>query len=750
MSELKKSIFLLLLLLPLKEVYAQNNAVRGIISDQGTGEALISATVSIQTFSGEIVKGTVTDNNGHYQINNIDRGDYIFKASYVGYQSYTDTIRVINYGGAILKNITLSPSSEELGEVTVSDRSRGDNVGQTRIQPETIGRAPTPAGSADLVSYIQTQPGVLATGDRGGQLFVRGGTPSENMVLMDGTLIYQPFHIVGFFSVFPEDVVSSADFYAGGFGPKYSGRSSSVMDVRLKNGNLYEPGWSASVSPFISDLFVETPVKKGKSSLLFSMRGSLIEETSDAYLQEQQPLKFNSQLMKFNSTNNEGLGCSALLMRTYDRGKLNFDSDQYFKWSNAVAGTRCFGTAQESSLSFMELNFGLSNFNNEAGGGGGGRRTSNIFKSNLDLSFVNYVSDIKIEYGFFANYRTVNFDILNRFNSLDANEESFLTTGLYLESEVPVGKYLSLKPGLVANSYMIRLDGTLEPRFRFSLDFTDVFNGEFHGAAGVYLQPLIGLADLRDAGTAFTAWMLPPGYKTTIRTTHYLLGWRQTVTSSFDFTVEGYFKTIEDTPISVWNPVAQFTTELAYADGTVRGIDARLNFNHKAFYAAVGYGYSITEYETSQDHFVQWFGKETQRYNPPHDRRHQINAQLGFDWGNFSANLNWIYGSGLPYTQPKGFDSFFNLDEGVPEVRDEYGTPRVLLEKPFQGNMPDFHRFDVSLQQKFQLPSANLNVQLGAINLYDQQNLFYYDVFSQRGINQLPIVPYVALKVESK
>jgi hypothetical protein len=711
---------------------------------------LISATVSIQTLSDEIIAGAVTDNNGLYQLNEIERGDYVLMVRYVGYEPFRDTIRIVNYAGSVLRNVQLSPSSEELGEVTVSDRSRGDNAGQTRIQPETIGRVPTPGGSADLVSYIQNQPGVLATGDRGGQLFVRGGTPSENMVLMDGTLIYQPFHIVGFFSVFPEDVVSSADFYAGGFGPKYSGRSSSVMDVRLKNGNLYEPGWSVSVSPFISDLFIESPIQQGKSSVLVSMRGSLIEETSSSYLQEQQPLKFNSQLVKFNSTNNEGLGCSALLMRTYDRGKLDFDSDQYFKWSNIVAGTRCFGTAQESSLSFMELNFGLSYFKNEAGGGNSGFRSSDVFKSNLDLNFINYVGKTKIEYGFFANYRTVSFDILNRFVSFDVNEESFLTTGLFLETEIPIGKHFSLKPGLAANSYMIRMEGTLEPRLRFTLDFTDEFNGKFHGAAGVYAQPLIGLADLRDAGSAFTAWMLPPDYDTILKTTHYLLGWRQTVTSQFDFSVEGYFKNIEDTPISVWNPVAEFTTQLAYADGTVHGFDTRLNFNHKSVYAAIGYGYSVTEYVTEQDHFMLWFGKASQRFNPPHDRRHQLNAQFGFDYEQFTVNLNWIFGAGLPYTRPEGFDSFYNFEEGVPEVTEEYGTPRILLEKPFQGTMPDFHRFDVSVKREFQFPRANLDVQVGAINTYDQKNLFYYDVFFQRGVYQLPLVPYISLKAKSK
>lgn len=743
------SLFLLFIFLQ-SEAVAQNGIVRGIVSDRQTGDALVTATVSIQPLPEGNLRGEVTDNNGHFQISRIEQGRYEFLVRYLGYETFRDTIEVTRAEQVLLRNVQLRPSSEELGEVEVLDRAKANNAGQIKIQPETIGRVPTPGGSADFVSYIQNQPGVLATGDRGGQLFVRGGTPAGNLVLMDGSLIYQPFHIVGFFSVFPEEVVSSADFYAGGFGAEYSERSSSVMDIRLKNGNMYEPGWAASISPFISDLFFESPIKEGKSSVLVSMRGSLIEATSAQYLQEQQPLRFNSQLIKYNSTSNEGLGCSALMMRTYDRGKLDFQSDQYFKWSNFVTGGRCSVASEESSLSFMEMNFGLSHFNNEAGGEEADTRKSSIFKSNLDIQFAHYLGHIRLDYGLFTNFRTVNYDVVNRFVSLDESDTSFLTTGAFVEFEVPVGRYLQLKPGVVGTSYLNRLSSKVEPRFRVSLDFSEEFGTALHGAAGIYYQPVIGLSDLRDAGTAFTAWMLSPDEDRVLKTFHYLLGIRQSITRYFDISVEGFHKKIENTPVSVWNPIAEFTTDLAYADGNVNGVDARLDLTLPNFYAAIGYGYSITEYESTQDHFMRWYGEPSQTYNPSHDRRHQVNAQLGFDFKAYSLNLNWIYGSGMPYTRPMGFDSFFNLEEGIPTITEDYGDPRILLEKPLQGRMPDFHRLDVSVERLIKLQRTNMKLQLGAINTYDQKNLFYYDVFYQRGINQLPVVPYLSLKIGTK
>ncbi|MEX2435272.1 MAG: carboxypeptidase regulatory-like domain-containing protein, partial [Balneolaceae bacterium] len=209
------------------QTVCSQSTLRGIISDRQTGRPLEMANVTLQQISedAEPPRGTITDANGLYQFNNVTAGEYIFAVSYVGFETHVDTLNVDTWGDNIVKHVIMRVISERLQEVTISEESEDDVVpGQITIRGEDFGRAPAPAGSADLAGYIQMQPGVVAFGDRGGQMFVRGGTPSENLVLMDGTLIYQPFHIIGFFSVFPEDVVSKADFYAGGFGPEFSSR----------------------------------------------------------------------------------------------------------------------------------------------------------------------------------------------------------------------------------------------------------------------------------------------------------------------------------------------------------------------------------------------------------------------------------------------------------------------------------------------------------------------------------------------
>ncbi|MEX2362256.1 MAG: hypothetical protein WD597_01480, partial [Balneolaceae bacterium] len=254
----------------------------------------------------------------------------------------------------------------------------------------------------------------------------------------------------------------------------------------------------------------------------------------------------------------------------------------------------------------------------------------------------------------------------------------------------------------------------------------------------------------RDAGSAFTAWMLMPDRERVMESRHALLGWRQPVGRFLKFSAEGYYKTLRNTPVAVWSAIAQFTTDLAYADGTVYGADIRMDFNRRYFYGGVGYGYSVTEYETAQDHFGMWFGEAVQSYHPPHDRRHQVSAQAGLEFGNFSLNANWIYGSGTPFTKPMGFDSFFRFEEHIPDVVDDYGSPRVILEKPYQARLPDFHRLDVSVEQAFNITLARIRLQAGAINVYNRENLFYYDVFTQRTIYQLPVMPYLSLKLESR
>lgn len=748
---IRKAIYgvgILLLFAP--TLQAQDIKLRGLVSDRQTGRALEMANITLKMVEGDEVRGTTTDGNGLYEFSRLQPGDYIFMVRYVGYQTYSDTLSLERNEQNIVKHVRLLRSNERLREVTVSDISEDVEPGKLTISREDLRLAPTPAGSADLASYLQTQPGVVATGDRGGQLFIRGGTPSQNLILMDGMMIFQPFHIVGFFSVFPEDVISKVDLYAGGFGAEYSSRISSVIDVRLKNGNLYERNWSASVSPFISDLFIESPLKKGKSSLMVSLRGSLIEESSQYYLEEQQPLRFNSQLIKYSNIGGEGFNCSALFMRTYDRGKLDFEQGESFRWKNFVTGGRCAGTSRESSVTFTDIHLSLSSFSNEVGGTNSPLRSSGVFKSHLDVNLTQYIrEDWRLDYGFFADYRKVDHDISELFLSVQKGGETFLSSGLFATLDIPLGNHFTVDPGASFTTYLGRFKTSLEPRLQFSWQPRGRADEEVHAAFGIYRQPLVGVTDYRDAGTAFTALMPMPAPDRRMEARHALLGWRQPVGRFLDFSVEGYYKLMRDIPVSVWSTVAQFTTDLAYADGSVYGVDVRLNFDSRNIYLGIGYGYSLTEYETAQEHFGTWFGEPVQRYHPSHDRRHQLNAQAGLEVGNFTANISWMYGSGLPFTRPMGFDSFFRFEDRPPDVRKEYGQPRVLLEKPYEGRFPDFHSLDISLEQAFELSAVRVRVQGGAVNAYDWQNLFYYDVFTQRRIDQLPLVPYLSLKMES-
>lgn len=727
---------------------AQDITLLGTVSDQQTGQALEIANVTLQKIGEENVRGQTTDRNGLYEFGGVEPGTHILRVSYVGYESHVDTLQLEQEGVTVTHNIRLSPVVEGLEEVTVSERRSQTVAGQTTVDAKEIGRTPTPAGSGDLVGVLQNQPGIVATGDRGGNLFIRGGTPSENLVLVDGIQIYQPFHILGFFSAFPEDVISKADVFAGGFGPEYSGRTSSVMDVQLKNGHLYEQNWSASVSPFISEVFMEMPLAEGKSSMLVSGRGSLIQGASDIYLKEQQPLRFNSQLIKLSSIGEKG-PCSAHMMRTYDRGKVNFEEADYVKWSNFVLGGRCSGVSEGSAVSYADVQVGVSHFSNEAGGIDSPGRRSDITKFQLDVNLTQNTGIFQLNYGVFGGFNFLNYDVSDLFIGVQEEKETLFSIGGYFSTEIPLHQTLTINPGVSVTSYVNRFSPSIEPRLKLAWQPWNEESEELHAALGIYHQPLLGVGDFRDAGNAFTAWMPMPDPNRRMESQHALLGWNQSIGRHLSYVIEGYYKTIKNKPVSTWSQIAKFSTDLAYAKGQVYGTDVRLNFNHRFLYATVGYGYSFTKYETAQDHFGLWFGEPVQEYHPPHDRRHQLNVGVGFEYGDFTADISLNYGSGLPFTRPLGFDSFFRFEEHLPDVREDYGDPRLLIDKPFDGRLPDFQRIDISLEQAFHWNAATVRAQVGAINMLDRENLFYYDIFNQQGVSQLSLMPFISLKYES-
>ena len=254
--------------------------LRGFITDRADGQPLPGANVAVQNLDAaqQPIRGAVSDKDGFYQVNQLVPGRYSVRISFVGYTAYTDTL-TLGLDTFVTLSVELAPAEETLDEVVVQAEGGATKVeaGLQTVRPKDLERIPTPDASGDLATYLQSLPGVVSLGDRGGQLFIRGGTPSQNLVLLDGLLIYQPFHIIGFFSAFPQDFVSYVDVYAGGYSARYNGRISSVIDVSTREGNKQFFEGAGSVSPFLSSVRVEGPLRKGTLSMLASMRRSVVE-----------------------------------------------------------------------------------------------------------------------------------------------------------------------------------------------------------------------------------------------------------------------------------------------------------------------------------------------------------------------------------------------------------------------------------------------------------------------------------------
>lgn len=725
-------------------VAAQQASIRGIVTSSRTGGPLEGVGVVLQG-GGQQSYGSITDRNGFYQVGGVVPGTYSLRGELVLHARHQQLVTV-DPGARLTVDFALAPDAVPLEGILVSPGTGPAvrDMGRQRITPADLRLVPTPAGSGDLASYLQTLPGVTTTGDRGGQLFVRGGTAADNLVLVDGIPIYQPFHILGFFSVFPEDLVSSVDFYAGGFGSRYSGRTSSVLDVGLRDGDPTGVRAMGSVSPFLAEALVEGPAVPGVSWMA-SARRSLVEETSGTLMGARQPLTFDSQLLKVTATATDDLRCSALALRTSDRGRLDPDeTHSYLSWENLLVGGRCVARLS-GFFRLVEANFSHGSVENAAVSRGASRFRSSIRRMQHDAHTTSMAGSVPLYAGYHLYTELADHDLAELFG-LQQGQDGIMGIGGYVEAGVQVGRGVEVRPGVVLTGLP---RAGLEPRVRASWEPFGRSSEKVQGAFGLYRQDVVGTSDSRDVSSVFTAWMAAPD-EVPMEAVHGTLGWQQSLGGGIRWSVEGYYKRLRDIPVPLWRGVAQFTTRLGRADGEVYGADTRVEYTRPAFHAFIGYGYGRTEYQSTQAEFSTWFGEPVQRYHPPHDRRHQVNAVAIADIAGMKASARWQLGTGLPFTRPLGFDEAFDYSQRLPDVSNSIGSPRVVLDRPYTGRLPVMHRLDASLERGFDLGLGRLTAQVGAINTYDRRNMFYYDLFTGRRVDQLPFAPYASFALRSR
>ncbi len=743
------ALFVLFLACVTPRADAQTAALRGFVTDLADGEALPGVNVVVEDAAGE-TQGAATDINGLYYLPTLPPGRYTLRATFLGYAPYVDSL-ALEPGEVRQLDIELNTGDVELDAVTVeSERTSGAanvTAGLQSIRPEDIELIPTPDVSGDLASYLTTVPGVVTTGDRGGQLFIRGGEPTQNLVLLDGMPLYQPFHVLGFYSAFPSDILSRADLYAGGYDSRFGGQLSSVLDVATRNGNKKTLNASASVAPFVSSALIEGPFIPGRASFIGSGRVSVIEQGASRLVDQDLPYNFGDVFGKVHTNIGQSGQLSFSGIHTWDRGivgDVQTVRPDEVRWQNTAGGSRfVFLPARLPVLA--EVVIAGSHFRTELGVPDPGvsdplPRSSEVTRFSGTVNMTQYLSVGDLRVGGFVQTTTVESTLDGLFVGV-ASERDFVTeAGAYAEPEIKLGG-LSLAPGLRFTTSPNQNQTFLEPRFRAVWKLGP---HQISGATGLYNQPIIGVTDRRDATSIFTAWTVAPQGRTP-QAIHAILGYRVTPTPWLDVAVEGFYKEFENLSVGEWTAFPRLTSRVQSAEGEARGLDARVELRGQRFYGFLNYGYATVDYRSSSERYEFWFGEREIEYRPSHDRRHQLNALAQVTVADFDLSVRWQFGSGLPFSQPLGFDVFILMD-GAFDPYTEDGEPRVVYDRPFNAELPTYHRLDVTVERVFDLGAVELTALAGVINGYDRRNLFSYDVFTLKRTDQLPLVPTFGFK----
>jgi hypothetical protein len=747
-------------------IFSQNGTVRGFVYEQNTGEPVIFTNVYLQGTT----YGAATDVNGYFAISQIPPGNYTLMVTYLGFDTLQENIS-IQADQIISKNLYLSQASYLLQQVQISaEREEARSETRTsvvKITPKQIKQLPSVGGQPDLAQYLQVLPGVIFTGDQGGQLYIRGGSPIQNKVLLDGMIVYNPFHSIGLFSVFDTDILRNADIYTGGFGAEHGGRISSVMDITTRDGNKSRISGKAGASTFGANLMVEGPLKKlkedggGSSSFIFSAKNSYLEQSSQIFYDYIDtaglPFNFLDLYGKISLNGANGSKVNFYGFGFTDRVN-NYKSLSDYSWDSYGAGSN-FLIIPGSSPVLIEGHLAYSQYNISLEEASGLPRESSINGFNMGFDFTYFIGKDELKYGFeILGFRT-DYIFSNSVGIEISQVQNTTELGAYVKYKKTIGKLL-LEPSLRLQWYASLSELSLEPRLAMKYNATDNFRIKFAG--GLYSQNLISARNDRDVVNLFYGFLAGPDNLPTEfngepithklqKAEHAILGFEYDLTNKITMNLEGYYKNFSQLTNLNRNKLFPDTQENAdvpdllkkdfiIEDGYATGLDVTMKYETPRvyFWAVYSLGYVIRRYEDEN--------ADLQKYYPHYDRRHNVNLVatyiLGdkFDW---EINARWNFGSGFPFTLTQGYYGLLTFLDGI---YSDYTTDNedlgILYSDLNTGRLPAYHRLDVSVKKTFITGSeSRLEANLGVTNVYDRENIFYTDRLTGEKIYQLPIMP---------
>jgi hypothetical protein len=702
----KVKLFILLLLSSTTLFAQQKFTISGTIRDKATGEELIGATVVVKDIPNT---GKAANEYGFYSIS-LPQGKYVLKASYIGYE---DMIQTINLD----KNFKLDwnlESGKTLQEVTVKATKEDDNItnnnmGTTKLDVKEISKIPVIFGEKDVLKTIQLLPGIKSAGEGNSGFYVRGGGADQNLILLDEAPVYNASHLLGFFSTFNSDAIKDATIIKGNSPSQYGGRLSSVLDVRMREGNDKDYNVSGGIGLISSRLSVEGPIQKEKSSFMISGRrtyADLFLKASPDFSENQ--LYFYDLNAKANYRINQN---NRIYVSGYfGRDKLGFGENFGIDWGNKTGTVRWNSILSPKLFSNTSLIYSDYSYQFKVSGGENSFTNKSIIRDwNLKQEF-QFFPNTKNSWRF--GFNTIHHEIKpgtieSEDLDLEPKESRYSwENAIYANNTYTISPKLSMDYGLRLSSWTILggkgeynvydkgvktetiklKDGefgktyfNLEPRLSFNWvlnETSSIKTGYARNTQNLHLLSNSTASNPTDQwiGTSYST-------KPEIADQVSLGYFKNLANNKYEFSSEIYYKTMQNQvdykDAADIQTAPDVESELLYGKGRAYGLETFFKKKSGKFTGWVSYTLSRTERQIDGINNGEWYAARQ-------DRTHDISIvgiyQLTPRW---SLSGNFVYYTGNAVTFPSGKYNVGNNTTYYYTERNGY-------------RMPDYHRLDLS------------------------------------------------------
>ncbi len=783
---------------------AQQGTIRGFVKDQETGQPVIFILVGLEGTAF----GTQTDENGFYTLTKIPDGKYTLVINQFGFKEVRDEIDIT--GAKVLaRNYFLVKDDVMMSEVEITDKGSAQknnvNISVESMRTKDIKRIPSVGGAPDLAQALTTLPGFVSTGDQGGQIYVRGGSPVQNKVLLDGMIVYNAFHSIGLFSVFDTDIIANADVYTGGFSAQFGGRISSIMDITTRDGNKREIDGHVGLNPFGAKVQIEGPLRKLREngsgiSYVLSAKNSYLDRSSKFLypnVNDGNGLPFNYTdiygKLAFSGANGSKFNAFGF---SFNDGVTSYKNLASLNWKNNGAGGN-FVIVPSSSAVLISGNFARSQYEIVMSELNNPDRTSKINSFNFGLDFKYGIKNDVLKYGvevvgFSTDYKT--FALLDNTQIV---QETQNTTELntFFDYKLNRGRWV-VEPSIRFQFYSTLSVFSPEPRLGIKYKVSERLR--LKAATGRYTQNLMATNSDRDVVNLFYGFLASPDNGLQSEYTDDPLfqsngeavnSLGQIIGSTLNGSIETGRKPVRQ---EVNNPL-QTANHLVV--GFEFDISERWNLNVESYYKRFGQQTNINRNkifenpngenndkpeEITRDYVIETgnaFGTDVvlkyedksyylnmvysiakverwdgvRYYAPVFDRRHNLNLIGTYLFGkdkSYELSMRWNLGSGLPFTQTQGFYNGQDASQGI--SLDYLSNNSQYLSVQYAdlngGRLPFYHRLDVNIKRTFKLSKkTSLELNAGVTNAYNRANVFYIDRVTGERIDQLPLLPTIGL-----